>query len=180
MAGHSPAYIATLEEQKLFDEQQRELERRGVHMPEPLGYTPYLKEKKSGFVHPYSAMMAARSDLVVGCYNQAGSMNPKDADPTYDPTDFDSTIVEPPVIAPAVPVTKSVVADTTAADKRKASAAKAAATRARKKAEQTASKVDTTEEALQPAAPDVAAPEVEEDLAAEAAVGFLKLGTTGE
>lgn len=81
-----PAYLGTPEEQALFEEQNRDLKQRGVHMPTPLGYTPFLKEISTGYVYPYNPRMADRSDLVIGCYNLEGSTNPEDADPTtYNP-----------------------------------------------------------------------------------------------
>lgn len=81
-----PAYLGTPEEQALFEEQNRDLQQRGVHMPKPLGYTPFLKEIATGYVYPYNPRMADRSDLVIGCYNLEGSTNPADADPTkYNP-----------------------------------------------------------------------------------------------
>lgn len=39
---------------------------------------PYLIEKATGIVHPYTAGMAKRGDLVMGCYNRFGSRDPAD------------------------------------------------------------------------------------------------------
>ena len=47
---------------------------------------PFLKEKATGVVHPWSEAMAERNDLVVGCYNLDGSDDPADAPEGYDPS----------------------------------------------------------------------------------------------
>lgn len=70
----------------VFAERQKELEDMADKMPKRIvGDFPYLMEKNTGVVHPYSDAMAERSDLVIGCYNLQGSRNPEDVDPDYDP-----------------------------------------------------------------------------------------------
>lgn len=46
---------------------------------------PFLIEKATGVVYPYTPQMAERGDLVEGCYDLRGSKNPKDRPPNYDP-----------------------------------------------------------------------------------------------
>lgn len=47
--------------------------------PAPVkGDFPYLVEKATGIVHPYTSGMARRGDLVIGCYNRYGSLDPAD------------------------------------------------------------------------------------------------------
>lgn len=70
----------------VFSARQEELEAMADKMPARLnGRFPYLMEKSTGVIHPYTEAMAERSDLVIGCYNLEGSRNPEDADPYYDP-----------------------------------------------------------------------------------------------
>lgn len=70
----------------VFAERQEELEAMADKMPKRVaGQFPYLMEKNTGVIHPYTEAMAERSDLVIGCYNLEGSRNPDDADPYYNP-----------------------------------------------------------------------------------------------
>lgn len=70
----------------VFAERQEELEAMADKMPKRVaGQFPYLMEKNTGVIHPYTEAMADRSDLVIGCYNLEGSRNPDDADPYYNP-----------------------------------------------------------------------------------------------
>lgn len=70
----------------VFAERQEELEAMADKMPKRVvGQFPYLMEKNTGVIHPYTEAMAERSDLVIGCYNLEGSRNPEDADPYYNP-----------------------------------------------------------------------------------------------
>lgn len=70
----------------VFAERQEELEAMADKMPKRVaGQFPYLMEKNTGVIHPYTDAMAERSDLVIGCYNLEGSRNPDDADPYYNP-----------------------------------------------------------------------------------------------
>jgi hypothetical protein len=70
----------------VFAERNAEMDELASKMPKRLAEQfPYLMEINTGFVHPYTEAMAARSDLVIGCYNLAGSRNPDDADPYYNP-----------------------------------------------------------------------------------------------
>lgn len=46
---------------------------------------PFLIEKNTGYVYPYTARMAERSDLVEGCYDLRGSKDPNDRPKDYDP-----------------------------------------------------------------------------------------------
>lgn len=71
----------------IFNERDLELAQMASKMPRPIeGNPPYLMEKATGYVHPYTAQMAERSDLVVACYTVDGSFDPEDADPDYDPS----------------------------------------------------------------------------------------------
>lgn len=54
-------------------------------MPKPLPFTPFLRNRIAGDIHPYSARLAERSDLWEGVYNLQGSKNPEDAPDGYDP-----------------------------------------------------------------------------------------------
>lgn len=70
----------------VFAERQEELEAMADKMPKRVaGQFPYLMEKNTGVIHPYTEAMAERSDLVIGCYNLDGSRNPDDADQYYNP-----------------------------------------------------------------------------------------------
>ena len=70
----------------ILADRQAELDALATNMPKPVpGRPPYLMEKSSGIIHPYSEGLAQRSDLVVACYNLQGSMDPADANPDYDP-----------------------------------------------------------------------------------------------
>lgn len=70
----------------VFAERQEELDAMADKMPKRIvGQFPYLMEKNTGVIHPYTDAMAERSDLVIGCYNLEGSRNPDDADPYYNP-----------------------------------------------------------------------------------------------
>lgn len=70
----------------VFAERQEELDAMADKMPKRIvGQFPYLMEKNTGVIHPYTEAMAERSDLVIGCYNLEGSRNPDDADPYYNP-----------------------------------------------------------------------------------------------
>lgn len=70
----------------LFQDRQHELEQTADSMPRPVSPEfPYLMEKNTGVVHPYVPTLAARGDLVIGCYTLSGSRNPADKDPNYDP-----------------------------------------------------------------------------------------------
>lgn len=72
---------------RYFEEREADLRRQGAHIPEPVSMSfPFLKEKATGVVHPWSEPMAERNDLVVGCYNLDGSEDPADAPDGYDPT----------------------------------------------------------------------------------------------
>lgn len=46
---------------------------------------PFLIEKNTGYVYPYTHRMAERSDLVEGCYDLLGSKDPNDRPKNYDP-----------------------------------------------------------------------------------------------
>lgn len=73
--------------QDVFVERERELEQMANKMPKPLaGEFPYLMGIKDGVIYPYTAQMAARDDLVVGCYNLEGSTDPEDWERGYDPS----------------------------------------------------------------------------------------------
>lgn len=70
----------------VFAERQEELDAMATKMPKRItGQFPYLMEIRTGVIHPFTESLAERSDLVVGCYNLDGSMDPNDADPYYDP-----------------------------------------------------------------------------------------------
>lgn len=65
---------------------EREEELNNSKMPPVLkGRFPYVMEKATGYIHPWSKDLAARSDLVIGCYNLEGSLDPADAVVDYDP-----------------------------------------------------------------------------------------------
>ncbi|EFN7975592.1 hypothetical protein [Escherichia coli] len=77
---------AEIRNEGILAERQAELEAVATNMPKPIpGRPPYLMEKSSGIIHPYSEGLAQRSDLVIACFNLQGSQNPADADPEYDP-----------------------------------------------------------------------------------------------
>lgn len=73
--------------QDVFVERERELEQLANKMPKSIeGEFPYLMGIKDGVIYPYTAQMAARNDLVVGCYNLEGSTDPEDWERGYDPS----------------------------------------------------------------------------------------------
>ncbi|EFA1526598.1 TPA: hypothetical protein ACU6F1_004362 [Escherichia coli] len=77
---------ADIRNEGILAERQAELDTLATKMPKPIpGRPPYLMEKATGIIHPFSDGLAQRSDLVVACYNLQGSMNPADANPDYDP-----------------------------------------------------------------------------------------------
>ncbi|EKY5009624.1 TPA: hypothetical protein RMT71_003205 [Escherichia coli] len=77
---------AEIRNEGILAERQAELDAVATNMPRPIpGRPPYLMEKASGIIHPYSEGLAQRSDLVIACFNLQGSQNPADADPEYDP-----------------------------------------------------------------------------------------------
>lgn len=70
----------------VFSARQVELEESASNRPQGItGNFPYVMEITTGHIHPFSTALAARSDLVVGCYDLSGSFDPADADPYYDP-----------------------------------------------------------------------------------------------